>query len=100
MGGAGRKLGEMESSLAGVHAEVASLDERKAALLSQLAQVDALLAQAHARKVSLPCLGHLHLSQLDQGCVCLCMHCQCTCGKASSKLHLAVRIEAAASAGW
>ena len=41
----------MERSLAVVQGEVAGLDQRKAALLSQLAQVDALLAQAHARKV-------------------------------------------------
>ena len=49
----------MEKNLAAVQGEVAGLDERKAALLAQLAQVDALLAQAHARKVLKPCLSWL-----------------------------------------
>lgn len=51
MHAAGKKLTEMDQALAEVSGEVATLDERKAALLSQLAQVDAQLAQAHARKV-------------------------------------------------
>jgi ABC-type transporter Mla MlaB component len=44
---------EMEASLRVVSEEITGLDTRKNALLAQLAQVEAALAQAHAQRADL-----------------------------------------------
>lgn len=50
---AGRKLEEMEAGLREVGEEIAGLDAAKNALLAQLAQLEAALTQAHARRADL-----------------------------------------------